>query len=465
MPDYRTPGVYINEIPHFPPSISQVETAIPAFIGYTQKSGDGLFIAKRITSLIEFEQIYGIAYPERMEAKLSDAASEILPKIEVSIPSASPYLLYYQISMFYNNGGGPCYIIAVGSYDSTFNVDKTALLKGLEACKVVDEVALLAIPEIVNLIEDEDIKELNDAMLAQCNLLKDRFAILDVPEKNEGRMSLVTEKFRKDFVGADNLKFGAAYTPKLETILNYNRAGDDLISINDQRINKIKVNGLDDNIKLADIKLLNYVDLYNLITTELHKISVSLYPSGAIAGVYSLVDSTRGVWKAPANVSLNNVVKPLIKIDNADQDDLNITPTGKSINAIRTFTGKGTLVWGARTLNGNDNEYRYISVRRFVNMVEESIAKAIQQFIFEPNDANTWSKIKSMCENFLLILWKQGALQGAKPEDAFAIQIGLNSTMSSLDILEGRLIMQVMMAVVRPAEFIIVSITLRMQES
>jgi phage tail sheath protein FI len=143
-------------------------------------------------------------------------------------------------------------------------------------------------------------------------------------------------------------------------------------------------------------------------------------PSGAIAGVYALVDRTRGGWKAPATVSLNSVLAPATVFTASQLDNLNVDAVaGKSVNAIRYFTGKGTLVFGARTLAGNDNEWRYVPVRRFFNMVEESCKKSTEPFVFEPNDANTWVKIQGMIENFLTTLWRQGALQGVKPEHAF----------------------------------------------
>ncbi len=205
---------------------------------------------------------------------------------------------------------------------------------------------------------------------------------------------------------------------------------------------------------------------YNNIKAEINKLKVLLPPSSLIAGVYARVDSNTGVWKAPANVSLNYVVKPSVKITNDMQDRLNVdTIAGKSINAIRSFTGKGTLVWGARTLAGNDNEWRYVSVRRFFNMVEESTKKATEQFVFEPNDANTWVKVRAMIENFLIQQWRAGALAGAKPEHAFYVRIGLGQTMTAMDILEGKMIVEIGMAVVRPAEFIILKFSHKMQES
>ncbi|KAF0195083.1 MAG: phage tail sheath protein FI, partial [Bacteroidetes bacterium] len=191
-----------------------------------------------------------------------------------------------------------------------------------------------------------------------------------------------------------------------------------------------------------------------------------LPPGGAIAGIYAKTDNERGVWKAPANVSLSSVISPAVKISHEQQAEYNVdVNSGKSINIIRSFTGKGTLVWGARTLAGNDNEWRYVNVRRFFNFVEESVKKATEQFVFEPNDANTWVKVQAMIENFLTTLWRQGALQGIKPEHAFYVAVGLGKTMTALDILEGRMIIEIGMAAVRPAEFIILRFSHKMAES
>ncbi|PHN06367.1 phage tail sheath family protein [Flavilitoribacter nigricans] len=201
------------------------------------------------------------------------------------------------------------------------------------------------------------------------------------------------------------------------------------------------------------------------VKAKLGEFRIELPPSSAIAGIYATVDRTRGVWKAPANVSLRYVSAPSIKISNDDQRDLNVHSTGKSINAIRAFSGKGILVWGARTLAGNDNEWRYVPVRRFYNMVEESVMKASEPFVFEPNDANTWTKIRAMIENFLTILWRQGALMGATPDDAYFVKIGLGETMTTQDVLEGRMIVEIGLAAVRPAEFIILRFSHKMQNN
>ena len=216
----------------------------------------------------------------------------------------------------------------------------------------------------------------------------------------------------------------------------------------------------------ADSALELAFPVYKAILKGVSTYVSTIPPSGAVAGIYAMVDRTRGVWKAPANVSLNNVIEPTETFTKTELDALNVDVTaGKSINAIRSFFGKGTLVYGARTLAGNDNEWRYVNVRRLFIMVEESVKKATEQFVFEPNDANTWVKVQAMIENFLFNIWRQGALQGAKPEHAFYVAVGLNKTMTPIDILEGRMIVEIGMAAVRPAEFIILRFSHKMAES
>jgi hypothetical protein len=218
--------------------------------------------------------------------------------------------------------------------------------------------------------------------------------------------------------------------------------------------------------KQQEMLLLQQMPTYKNIVTAVNESLTVVPPSGAIAGIYCFVDRVRGVWKAPANVSLSSVASLTERIDNDQQEDLNVdVNAGKSINAIRQFAGRGILVWGARTLAGNDNEWRYIPVRRFFNMVEESVKKSTNWAVFEPNDAGLWTKIKAMIENYLTLKWRDGALAGAKPDEAFFVKVGLGVTMTQQDILEGRLIVDIGMAVVRPAEFIVLRFMHKMQES
>jgi uncharacterized protein len=213
-------------------------------------------------------------------------------------------------------------------------------------------------------------------------------------------------------------------------------------------------------------KTLNAVSsVYPSILRVLQKKLNMLPPSSSMAGVYTMVDNTRGVWKAPANLSLSGVISPTVNITNEDQEDLNVTTQGKSINAIRSFVGEGVLVWGARTLDGNSLDWRYVNVRRTMIMIQESVKQASKACVFEPNVANTWVTLKSMIRNFLTSVWKRGGLAGASPDDAFGVFVGLGETMTADDILEGILRVSVLLAISRPAEFIEITFEQQMQKS
>ena len=152
-------------------------------------------------------------------------------------------------------------------------------------------------------------------------------------------------------------------------------------------------------------------------------------------------------------------------ITHEEYDDLNVPLSGKSVNVIRMLVGEGIKVWGARTLEGNSLDWRYINVRRTMIMLEESLKNAVRAYVFHPNSAHTWIDIKSMIESFLRSIWKRGGLAGATPEDAFSVHVGLGDTMTPEDILEGVLRVTVLVAIVRPAEFIEITFQQQMQES
>lgn len=201
------------------------------------------------------------------------------------------------------------------------------------------------------------------------------------------------------------------------------------------------------------------------MVTEIKRQLNLLPPSAAIAGIYTKVDNAAGVWKAPANVSLSTVVSPAVTVSNDDQEDLNVDVRGKSINAIRSFIGEGVLVWGARTLDGNNLDWRYVSVRRTMIMLEQSIQLATRAYAFENNVSTTWVTVKSMIRNFLNSIWKQGGLAGATPDDAFAVSCGLGETMTAEDVDEGILRVIVLVAVTRPGEFLEITFEQQMQKS
>lgn len=472
---YKTPGVYVEEIPKFPPSVAAVDTAIPAFIGYTQRAdnvvaGDLTLKPKRIESLVEYEQYFGGAQPEtELTVSIEETtlatpgkSAGIQSKAALAEADRSKHIMYYALQLFYANGGKSCFIVSVAPFKPTVGDPLTVgdLVNGLTSLSKMDEPTLIVIPE-AQALPIADFAALHNKALDQCNELKDRFVIMDVHGGGESlsdpdaNLIPAVGNFRTSGPG-QFLKYGAAYAPNLETILDY---------VYDDAAVQVS-HTVDSNPPV--VAALNALDnqLLERAKAAIRDLPLKLPPSPAMAGVYAKVDADRGVWKAPANVPLVAVIRPTIEFSNVENDVMNVDSTaGKSVNAIRPFVGRGTLVWGARTLAGNDNEWRYVNVRRFFNFVEESVKKSTEQFTFEPNDANTWVKVQAMIENFLTVQWREGALQGIKPEHAFYVAVGLGKTMTPLDILEGRMIVEIGMAVVRPAEFIILRFSHKLAES
>jgi hypothetical protein len=481
---FKTPGVYIQEIPTLGSSIAGVPTAIPGFVGYTEKAiidgapYTGTFPAPpvRITSLLEFMQIFGGPFVETFDVTLTGTVPS--PTTVQVAPTSlsgnfSHYILFYQVQMFYANGGGACWVVSADKYpNSAAAISKAQLEAGLNSLEKIDEITILSVPESVFLNANPgDREEVYNLMAAQCAKLQSRFAVLDVVHNGVNTISQDADDFRNNDIGPDNLKYAGAYYPALNTTIGYNYL-DSSVTIIDSRTQgpaPFNYNYASPNNKLTNV--LNggpaiEIATYNQITAALESYRLSLYPSAAMAGIYSLVDATRGVWKAPANVGVALVSSPAIQITDAEQQDLNVdSVSGKSINAIRRFNGRGILVWGARTLAGNDNEWRYINVRRLFTYVEISCKNATEFVVFEPNTATTWNRVKAMIEAFLTGLWRDGALAGATTKDAFFVNVGLGTTMTADDILNGRMIVEIGMAAARPAEFIILNFEHKLQES
>jgi len=470
MPTYRTPDVYIEEVSVFPPSVAEVETAIPAFIGYTETARklvdeDRRGKPTKIYSFTQYEQYFGSAKDEQITVELTGTSPNYSASV---VRQTATYLMYYAVKMFFDNGGGKCYVVSVAGYEEPSSIEGELLKAGLDAVAMEDEPTLLVVPEAVRLPSAE-YGELSIAMLQQCALLKDRFAILDLQvEADDAEEDDEDEEFDSEAVntaralfGTDNLKYGAAYYPFLRSTQTHRVRNTDDGTATNVSVEIREAAGVDlGTLKDSD------TSAYNAVKSALKQHYVKLPPSGAVAGVYAAVDTARGVWKAPANVSLAGVLEPSVKLGTEQQDELNVDAlTGKSVNAIRAFSGKGTLVWGARTLAGNDNEWRYVSVRRFFSMVEESIKKSTHWAVFEPNDANTWVKVRGMIENYLTQKWREGALAGATTKEAFFVRCGLGTTMTSQDVLEGRLNVEVGMSAVRPAEFVILKFSHKLQTS
>jgi len=476
----NVPGVFIEEVSLFPPSVAGVETGIPAFIGHTSKAvtPDGRAITQplRINSLRDYEENFGKGAPEDdlvvtiTRVLNADGTAVTAEKVEAAFGAApagpNPFNMYYALQLYFANGGGPCYIVSVGNTQSAAP-DVSKLKNGLAQLAAEDEPTMIVFPEAIFLSEANYFDLYNQA-LQQCADLKDRVTVIDVLQSTKGINNDINTVFRKDVGGlmVDNLRYGAAYYPYLLTTIDYDVTGQEgKIKVVINEVAADGAPGSTSEVMLSSLQATNNL-LFERCKLALNDVTLVMPPSPAIAGVYARVDSERGVWKAPANVGIASIVGPALKITDADQNYMNIDPTsGKSVNAIRAIAGRGTVVWGARTLMGNSNEWRYVNVRRFFNYVEESVKKATYQFVFEPNDANTWVKVRGMIENFLTILWRDGALQGAKPEQAFFVNVGLGVTMTPQDVLEGRMIVEIGMAVVRPAEFIILRFSHKMPEA
>ncbi len=629
----KTPGVYIHEINGFPPSIAQVATAIPGFVGYTEK---GPSEPTKVTSLLEYENFFGGA-PKPASISINESGGNFTFDV-----TESKFKMYNSLRLFFANGGGECYIVSIGDYDSaTPFASADPFNDGLDLLEKVDEVTLLLFPDGVNL-EATNLGLVQSHALMQCAELMDRFCIMDVVQKTANGLEQDSEDFR-DAVGNQNLKYGASYYPYLQSSFTYafrfmdiqgnnidfkakypnlidaisgyetmhaeysaletswtsdplktdktkpaspvndeakvnayvtkcwnllglfknpttlsnhvsyklqdfvagmvsnalkplaqklfdfeaqidgftdttytnvldgamdnsfNNAswkggvadfavtsagnqyakkisanpdsGDNEVSypkaeahlnkLHTQIVNTVNsvVSAIEEYSLKKENDLVSQLPIYPSLIAGLNSSMNTVPPSGAIAGIYANVDGSRGVWKAPANVSINGIIGLTDDITSKEQENMNIHESGKSINAIRKFSGRGLLVWGARTLDGNSNDWRYINVRRLANMIQESSKKACMNFVFEPNVKQTWVNVKGMIENYLTTLWRDGALAGAKPEDAFFVSVGLNQTMSAQDINEGRLIVKIGYAPSRPAEFIILEFIQTQQKS
>lgn len=189
---------------------------------------------------------------------------------------------------------------------------------------------------------------------------------------------------------------------------------------------------------------------------------VAVPPSGAVAGVIARTDAERGIWKAPAGV----VVHGLDGFTEALDDVANEAPLHAGVNAMREFPGRGRLVWGARTLAGADSAEparRYLPMRRLTDHVLGSLAAGLEFVVFEPNEAPLWLLVKQLVESFLNELWRAGAFPGDRPQDAYGARCGLGETMTHADMQDGRLVVEVHLATMRPAEFDVHRLTFQTQ--
>jgi len=379
---------------------SDTAVTTPLFIGFTQQENDRTLQTVKIESLSEATSHFG---------EQGD--------------------LYQALRHFFDNKGSYCYVLSLGKLPETQtgaadapdndNPAAQSLLTALQEPALAEIIAtenrasLLAVPEMsgFNLSAETADGGLSlwqqgwTLLLSFCQRRRDLFALLEAPESTAVTNKLVTA------ISASNLHQAAAWWPRLQT---------------------------------------QYVD-----DTGSFRV---LSPVAAVAAVIQNNARQYGIWNAPANIALAKVVRPTLT-GHAFQPLLN--EQGINLNLIRSFAGKGVRLWGCRTLmTDTASPWRYIQTRLLANYVESQLSRLVRLWLFEPNNALTWMKIKGQTLMWLQQQWRAGAFYGTKEEDAYNVSIGLNETMTETDISQGLMRMNIRLALLAPAEFIDISLVL-----
>ncbi|HZJ10725.1 MAG TPA: phage tail sheath C-terminal domain-containing protein [Trueperaceae bacterium] len=392
---YRAPGVFVEEVQGGTRPIMAVGTSTTGFVGVAPKADAPRGEAIEITNWSNFVQYF-----------VADDADDVPPDV------VSTHLSH-AVNGFFLNGGRRCYVVAIGGEDG--------ISDALDVMAKIDDIAIVAAPGYIGTAAYE-------ALRAHCETLGDRVAIVDPPEGVEHLRSLVT-------VGIEDAapRRGRAAAGEGETSDSGEVPG---------------VRPPDSSFLALYFPWLRIAD--PLAPRGGARNLVNVPPSGHLAGIWSRTDATRGVHKAPANEPVRGALGLVRLIGRAEQEELN----SRGVNCIRYFTREGILVWGARTLAAESSEYRYLSVRRLVNMIKESIANDTRWVVFEPNDYTLWKSIERDCSAFLTLLWRDGALIGQKPEDAFFVKCDEETNPPPVRD-AGRVVTEIGIAPVRPAEFVI----------
>ncbi|WP_404371274.1 phage tail sheath family protein [Sphingomonas sp. MMS24-J45] len=541
---YSTPGVYLREVNAFGSGVVGVETAVPAFIGYTETahdpvSGRPVTAPIPISSLLDYQAAFGGAAASSFVirqtlsanpafiANITIADGTVISSgfdLTLAAPPTGPdrFCLHQQMELFFANGGGACWVMSAGSHAIPgATVTASDLLAAIEAVGQIVGPTMLVVPEACQLPQ-ADYANVACAMLDQAGRLQDRVAILDLPgcleATNLAALTLAQQNLWSAIAPqADHLSYGAVYAPALATTVLQPRdvrfpvlaggdnrtinailtaqavqlfSGPNLATVQSAIAAAFPLTGVTTNTpalsgdataypapvtpgaaglaawqqRLDDLltsALPIYVEIDHLVADYLN-----VQPaSGAMAGVWTRSDMQSGVWSAPANITLAHVAAPLCPLGDADQGGFNVPVNGMAINLVRTFPTRGTVPWGARTLDGNSDDYRYVQVRRTLIYIEQSIKAALQQYVFAANDAGTWETVIASVSTFLTGLWRQGGLMGATATDAFSVQCGLGTTMNAQNVLDGYMVVTVALQMIHPAEFITLTFSQAMQAS
>ncbi len=394
MPTYLTPGVYIEEVSTGPRPIEAVGTSVAGFVGVAP---DG---AKHVNEPMWFDN-------------WTQFTREFVSPGNASTPLA------HAVFGFFQNGGGRCCVVNVGVDNSIVGDGQGR--KGLEVLEESDEIAIVAAPGYMD-------AESYDALLSHCEKMKDRVAILDAPPQVSKidaltKVATAPAKAKKSRGASEDTKPSGEAKSEADAL----------------------------RPRQSDGGWGAYYFPHITVRDPLSpKDLVDVPPSGHIAGIYARSDATRGVHKAPANEAVRGALNVTYRVTREEQATLN--PSG--VNCIRLFPGEGIRVYGARTLAESSSEWRYLNVRRLFNMVEESIARSTRWVVFEPNDRPLWKAIRRDVTAFLTMIWRQGALMGRTPEEAFFVQCDEETNPPEV-IDAGTVVTVVGIAPVKPAEFVI----------
>lgn len=473
----------MSDIPQVTPGVGPDPSALSlshvAFVGWTERTGEAGVSRKgrpiRVESVDDFVRVFGglpvtplvLAVEQTVEA--GGQVTDTTVSFAEQPPDLPARLLPHAVRHFFANGGDACTIVSVGTFDDA--LDAAVLREGIDALDQVDAPLLFALPDAC-LLPAAERGGVFDHALAHCASRRDRFAILDVPDAVPGgadEIRRITTGFRdritRDWV---HLRHGAAYYPYLRTSLPHG-IDESRVTIASHVVREARGRGPSTDGPLTGSTLAALASsgsdsaAYAAIIRFLSTAGVTLPPSGAVAGAFVRNDAARGVWKAPANVQLQEVAAPAVAVTDALNDVLTSDPgSGKSINAIRAFPGKGSVIWGARTLAGNDAEYRYVPVRRLLMLVELSVRRALLDLVSEPNDAATWTRAARAAEEVLIELRAAGAFAGSTIDESFFVQTGKGRTMGEEDVREGRMVVHVGVAPLKPGEFAVLPIVVNM---
>lgn len=396
MPFYASPGIYVEEVPSGARPIGAVGTSTAGFVGIAPDPSARPQEAVAVNSWSEFLRIFGGA---------ENAESTPLSRA---------------VFGFFDNGGGRCYVVNSPSGDLTGGSRSRA---GLDLLEAIDEVAIVAAPGYASAMSYE-------ALLSHCERLGDRVAILDPPED-------VSDVERLTRVATTSV------APKPTTKKN---GEGDSAPTGPVRAPDTESSGLRPRQSDYGSFYFPWIVVRDPLTGE----PVATPPSGHVAGVWARNDTLRGVHKAPANEAVRGVVDLTYRVTRTEQDLLN----PKGVNCIRYFAAEGVRIWGARTTAAEASEWRYLNVRRLFNMLKESISEGTRWIVFEPNDGLLWRSIRRDVGAFLTRVWRDGALLGRTPQEAFFVKC--DEETNPADVRDaGQVVALIGVAPVKPAEFVV----------